>query len=307
MDLREQKYVCALADCGNLTKAAEKLYISQPALSIYITNLEKNMGIPLFERRGKKFLLTYAGERYVERARKMLELEREFNDELIDLIRERAGRIRLGVSQRRGAWFLPPVLVRYEEKWPGIEVILKEGNLAITQEMLKNNELDIVILNEKDVTENMESRLLFSEEFLLAVPEVHPLNEKAEYVPGERYRKLNPEHLDGQTLVLTTSWQSSRQMADVILKENGVTPERIRTVRSVETCLQLIAEGLGVGFIRESFAVNMKYRKRVHYYIVDTEQHKQNVVVAYKKGAKLPGYMEDMLLLLEERGKEFLL
>ena len=91
MDLREQKYVCALADCGNLTRAAEKLYISQPALSIYIANLEKNMGIPLFERNGKKFALTYAGERYVERARKMLKLEREFNDELIDLIRERAG------------------------------------------------------------------------------------------------------------------------------------------------------------------------------------------------------------------------
>lgn len=58
MDLREQKYVCALAECGNLTRAAEKLFISQPALSIYITNLEKSMGVSLFDRSGKKFTLS---------------------------------------------------------------------------------------------------------------------------------------------------------------------------------------------------------------------------------------------------------
>ena len=68
MDLREQKYVCTLAELGNLTRAAERLYISQPALSIYITNLEKNLGTPLFDRSGKKFTLTYAGEQYVKRA-----------------------------------------------------------------------------------------------------------------------------------------------------------------------------------------------------------------------------------------------
>ena len=82
MDLREQKYVCTLAELGNLTRAAERLYISQPALSIYITNLEKNLGTPLFDRSGKKFTLTYAGEQYVKRAEKMLELEREFNEEI---------------------------------------------------------------------------------------------------------------------------------------------------------------------------------------------------------------------------------
>ncbi|MCD8009880.1 MAG: LysR family transcriptional regulator, partial [Lachnospiraceae bacterium] len=96
MDLKEQKYVCMLAECGNLTRAAEKLFISQPALSIYITNLEKNMGVRLFDRSGKRFVLTYAGERYVEKAKQMLQLEWEFNEELLVLAREETGRIRLG-------------------------------------------------------------------------------------------------------------------------------------------------------------------------------------------------------------------
>lgn len=74
-------------------------YISQPALSIYITNLEKNLGIPLFDRSGKKFTLTYAGEQYVEKAKKMLELEREFCEDIEKITRETAGRIRLGISR----------------------------------------------------------------------------------------------------------------------------------------------------------------------------------------------------------------
>ena len=116
MDLREQKYVCTLAECGSLTKAAERLFISQPALSIYITNLEKNLGLPLFERKGKRFVLTFAGECYVKKAAQMLKLEQEFNSEIYDITCKTAGRLRLGISQRRGSWFLPPVIAEYEEK-----------------------------------------------------------------------------------------------------------------------------------------------------------------------------------------------
>ena len=68
MNLKEQTYVCVLAECGNITKAAERLFISQPALSIYISTLEKNLGVRLFDRSGKRFTLTWAGEMYVEKA-----------------------------------------------------------------------------------------------------------------------------------------------------------------------------------------------------------------------------------------------
>ena len=77
MDLKEQKYVCTLAECKSLTRASERLYISQPALSLYINNVEKNLGAPLFERNGRKFELTWLGKQYVEKASQMLELERQ--------------------------------------------------------------------------------------------------------------------------------------------------------------------------------------------------------------------------------------
>lgn len=306
MDLREQKYVCTLAELGNLTRAAERLYISQPALSIYITNLEKNLGVPLFDRSGKKFTLTYAGEQYMKRAEKMLELEREFNEEIEKISRETAGRIRLGISQRRGCFFLPPVIAEYEKRWPEIDLVIREGNLTDLGEMFKNGELDMIVLNRTDVKENMDTELLFQEEFLIAVPVCHEINEKSEYVPGSRYRKLKPEYLNGETLILHTAWQSSRKIEDAILKHNGVNPGRIRVIRSMETAVQMAAEGLGITFIREAYAANFHYRKPVNYYILDIERHKRDVVVAFKKNGELPAYMQGMVDILKEYGKDYL-
>lgn len=306
MDLREQKYVCVLAECQNITKAAEKLYISQPALSIYIANLEKRLGVSLFEKKGKKFVLTYAGERYVEKASQMLELEVEFNNEIYAIACQTAGRLRLGVSQRRGMWLIPPVVVEYEKMWPKVDLVIREGNLVFMNELLRKSELDIVILNKDDVPGGMDTELLMKEELLLAVPVRHPINEKAEFIPGERYRKLDPKYLNGEDLVLPPPMQSTRSAADAILKRYHVKPGRVRTIRSIETNLQMAAEGLGITFIREGYAVNIRYKKPINYYILDVDEHKRDVVAAYKKGLELPEYMRSMIDILKEHGRTFL-
>lgn len=85
MNLKEQEYVCALAENGTITAAAKELFISQPALSIYINNLEKSLGVRLFERVGKQFILTYAGEQYVEKAKLILQLSHELDEKLKDI------------------------------------------------------------------------------------------------------------------------------------------------------------------------------------------------------------------------------
>ena len=113
MDLKEQKYVCTLAECKSLTRASERLYISQPALSLYINNVEKNLGAPLFERNGRKFELTWLGKQYVEKASQMLELERQFKAVMRQTEQEDAGQVRIGIAQRRAIWFLPAVPVSY--------------------------------------------------------------------------------------------------------------------------------------------------------------------------------------------------
>ena len=101
MDLREQEYVVALARHQSITKAAEELYISQPTLSIFLNRLEERMGVPLFDRVGKRLVPTCAGALYVRSAREMLAIQNEFRGELNDMIQGSAGRLRLGLHLRR--------------------------------------------------------------------------------------------------------------------------------------------------------------------------------------------------------------
>ena len=300
MDLREQKYVCTLAEYGNLTRAAERLYISQPALSIYITNLEKNLGVPLFDRNGKKFVLTYAGERYVEKARAMLQLEQEFNDEVYSIVREQAGRLRLGISQKRASFFLPAVLAEYEENWPEIDLVVRDGNLFDLNKMLKNGELDLLVLNRTPETEAMETELLFQEELLLAVPVRHPLNEKSVYDPDSRYRRLSPEVLNGETLILHTPFQSTRKIEDQILSKYQVTPGRIRVIRSTETSVQMAAEGLGITFVREGYTRNFHYPKPVRCFRIGNPAMKTSYSIVTLKGKQAIAPMERLITLFHQ-------
>lgn len=224
MEVKEQRYVCTLADTGNLTKAADQLFISQPALSIYISNLEKRLGVSLFERQGKKFVPTQAGERYVFHARKILEEAKLFDSELTNLISDKAGRLRLGISLLRGPWLMPEVLVEFRKKWPDVELQLREGNMTFLSELLEAHELDMIMINEENLDPKMESQVLFEEEFLVAVPSGHPLNGKARFTKGQPYGVLEPEDLNDLIFLATTGQQSSRALMEHLLKNITSTP-----------------------------------------------------------------------------------
>lgn len=305
MNLKEQQYVCTLAKYGNITKAAASLYISQPALSIYINNLEKNLGTPLFERAGKQFILTYAGERYVEKAWAMLHLEQEFDEELKEITGNYSGRIRIGVQIRRAPWLLPPVIAAYEREFPKVEVILEEGTMDLLEYKNQHFELDLLLCNAHEADPSMVSYPLLREELLIAVPRYHPINEKAVYVPGSPHRYLDLENLQGETLILQQPVQSIRKDADRLLAEKGVTPGKIREIRSIETAMQMVAEGLGIGFNREGYAYHMKYSKGVNYYGISGCKTSMDLLLTHRRSMPIAGYMQRMIDMLLERGRNF--
>ena len=306
MELKEQRYVCTLVECGNLTRAADRLYISQPALSIYISNLEKHLGMPLFDREGKKFELTKAGERYVHYARKILEESNQFNEELNMILSDEVGRLRLGISLLRGVWLLPRVFKTFCSKWPHVELTLRQGNIMFLNDLLKNHELDMIIVNRENLDKSMDSRELFQEEFLVAVPQGHPLNSQAVFREGQPYGILSPEALKGQVFLSTTQEQSSRELQDKIFRKYKIQPQHIYTIRSIELILQLVAEGFGITLVREAFTRTFRYSKSVNLYQLDIPEHKRTVVAAFHHREKIPRYMEDMMDLLRKRGLEIM-
>ena len=214
--------------------------------------------------------------------------------------------MRIGSAQRRGIWFLPAVLSVYEREWTQVDVVIREGNLADLTIMLKNRELDLVVLSQSDVTSEMEAVPLGMEDFLLILPGDHPLNEKAVPVEGSKFDFLAPHLLSGETIFLNTEMQSARRVEEKILKDYKVKPGRIRVVRNMELGAQLVAEGLGVGFIRQGYQKNIHYPKPVKYYTIDISRYGQDVVVAYRRDVELTKPMRAMIMQMKDAAEEYL-
>ena len=113
MDLVQLRYFVAVAEAGHLTNAAKKLNVAQPALSVSIARLEKEVGVPLFDRKHHPLKLTEAGEIYLDTARKIRQLEREQTQKLQDIQNLVTGTIRLGGTHYLNAYILPELLVGF--------------------------------------------------------------------------------------------------------------------------------------------------------------------------------------------------
>ena len=172
MNLKEQQYVCTLARCQSLSRAAEELFISPSALSVYISNLEKYLGVRLFERtgRGKAFVLTSIGEEYVVRAEKMLELKAEFDGLVENELHKSYPAIRVGIQQRRAISIVPEALQRFMEKYPDVDVIFRDGNLGDLTCMYREGSVDFMVSIFRDELPDAVCQEIAKEPVLLALP-----------------------------------------------------------------------------------------------------------------------------------------
>lgn len=305
MNLKEQQYICVLADCANISRTAEKLYISQPALSIYINNLEKTLGVKLFDRSGKKFVLTDAGEIYVKKARKMLDLQDEFEQELNDLKNHVGGSIICGVQLRRMPHLLPPVMAEFRRTFPQIKVTLKEGVRNDLERFLNDNQIHLLIDNLEELRDDLTAYPLYEDIPLLALPADHPLNEKAVYTEGEAYPFLDLSLCRDEFFILPTNRQSLRYYVNKVFADYHMTNVNCMEVRNFETAMQLVAEGYGIGFNRQQYQKAMYYSKPVRYYTFGKDKSGITKVYAiHQKGRTIPDYMKYFIELLVVYGKK---
>ena len=147
MEYRDFEYVLTIYQEKSLSKAAEKLYITQPALSIFLTRLETQLQTRLFERTKRGLVPTYAGQKYIEFARQSIALGRSFDQELCEIQAERKGILRLGTSPHIGSIVLPEVLFSFQNRYPNIQLAITEGTSLTLEMLIDNNELDLALMH----------------------------------------------------------------------------------------------------------------------------------------------------------------
>lgn len=261
MNLKTQEYICTLAECGSITEAAKRLYISQPALSMYISNVEKSMGIQLFDRSGKNLKLTYTGELYVHKARQMIELQDEFEREVNDIRAGVTGRIRIGLQRKRSTTLTVNIIKNFREKYPDVELQFTLGEWASLLEKYEDKALDVLIYNDQFGIDSDDGEVLLNEKVLLTVSRTDPVIGTSIYLPDMCYRWIDIHTVNGQ-FILSPHGASLRSDIDTFCRQNSFKIKNYTEIAHIETAMQLASEGLGICFTRESYAAQFHYIKR---------------------------------------------
>ncbi|MFT3896848.1 MAG: DNA-binding transcriptional regulator OxyR [Thermomonas sp.] len=237
MNLRDLKYLVALADHRHFGKAADASFVSQPTLSTQIKKLEEELGVALVERAPRKVMLTPVGREVVERARKII-AEVDQMGEVARRSRDpEAGTVRLGLFPTLGPYLLPHVVPRIRRRFPQLELLLVEEKSDVLLRRLREGALDAALLALPLHDDQLHAEFLFEEPFLLAVPESHPLAARG---------SLALDDLSSQTLLLLEDGHCLRDQALDVCRTAGAGENGGFRATSLETLRQMVAANVGV-------------------------------------------------------------
>jgi len=248
--LRQLRYLQALVRYRHFGRAAEACAISQPALSMQIRDLEKELGVELVERRPGEAALTDVGLEVARRGERVLAATRD----LVDFARHRgrilSGRLKLGIIPTLAPYVLPKVLPNLQARYPDLTVELRETQTKALIEELAAGELDAIMLALPLPDADIETIRLFDDAFLLAVPADDPLPRSA---------RVNPREIDQQRLILLEEGHCLRDQAlAYCATAQQHMPLRLGAT-SLATVMQMVANGYGVTLVPE-VAVDVEVR-----------------------------------------------
>ena len=241
MTLTELRYIVAVARERHFGRAAQSCFVSQPTLSVAIKKLEDELGVTLFERGPGEVSVTPVGHRVVEQAQRVLEeaahlkeLAKAGSDPL-------AGTLRLGAIYTIGPYLLPKLIPILRRTAPAMQLLIQENFTHRLAEMLKQGEVDVILVALPFSEPGVVTRAVYDEPFLVALPQGHPL-EKKKHISSDELAKeslllLGAGHcFRDQVLDLCSSAQRSNRGALAKTLEGG----------SLETIRQMVASGVGV-------------------------------------------------------------
>src|ERR1700675_1553165 len=242
VNLKDLKYLVALADTGHFGKAAERTFVSQPTLSAQLKKLEEYLGVKLVERQPRNVQLTEVGKQVVVRARRML----DEGDQIIALARSTkaplAGALKLALIPTIGPYLLPRVMQKIRKALPQLGLMLYEHQTEALLKRLHDGEVDLGIMALPIAQDGMETRVLYEEAFTVALPNHHALAAKS---------TIKVPDLKGQTLLLLEDGHCLRDQALEVCSRIDIREAEDFRATSLETLRQMVVAGLGITLLPE--------------------------------------------------------
>ncbi|MDW5597399.1 LysR substrate-binding domain-containing protein [Conexibacter stalactiti] len=247
MELRQLRYLVALADERHFTRAAARCHVAQPALSQQIGKLERELGLALFDRTTRSVTLTEAGALLCVRARRVLAELDDAAEELQQLSGLLAGRVTIGLTTTPGPLHLPRLIAGFHARHPQVELVVREGLSAVLAEQLRSDALDLAFLSlvAPDDVRGLELTEFAREPLVVALPPAHRLAGR---------RRLTIADLRDEELVAFPAGATIRDAVRRAALDAGFEPRVAFETSEVARARAFVAEGLGVAVLPRSDA-----------------------------------------------------
>lgn len=247
LSTQEIQYVLTVAETGSMTKAAEKLFISQSALSQAIMKTEVNIGVPLFDRDKKKLPLTEAGKLFVKNGAKIIQYMEQIELDIQKRALLTQEQLRIGIPYYLGSQIMPPALKAYHQKYPEIQVLLLEKSSCQLEDELLRQAIDLAVLPLPFQSSKIIYEPLFEGPMCLLIPADSPLLQCCQGEP----RRIDLSKLGDVPFISTDAQigQRSAVVFDLMMKRARISPKTVFISKNFSTVKQMVACGMGVALI----------------------------------------------------------
>ena len=300
MDFKDMSYILAIEKYGNISKAAEALYLSQPALSRFLQNLEKGIGQPLFKRIGNRYVPTYVGACYIEHARAILQEKKALDEEVSDIIKNDRGILRVGFPAMRCTYMLPCTLPIFKKLFPHVRIEIREANSSQLNQLVVDGEIDLAFYNFSEKHPNIETSVISHEELLLVMSAKHELANQGVMMDGCKYPHMDLHLLDDTGIILQMPGQRTRQIVDKLFREQHFDPRIVMETSNIPAAAELAARNYGVAFITETHLKHMNLRNEIRCFSVGNPNTPVDFVAAYRENTYLSKYAQEYMDIVRD-------
>lgn len=297
--LSEMQYIYIIYQERSFSKAAKKLYISQPALSAMVKKVEQKIGHLIFDRNTIPLSVTKEGKYYIKCIENILEIERNMQDYFDDLGKLNSGNIVIGGSSFFCAFILPKMIDKFNIKYPKVKIEVIEGNIKELKEGLLNNSIDIIIetaISEKD--EKLKTYFYKNEHILLAVPKKWDINDElkeyqltCEDIKHSKYlnddiKEVSLEKFKNFPFITMKKGNDQYIRGLALCKKAGFTPKSIYKIDQILTGYHIAVSTLSaVLFVRDLLITNEQETEKLVYYKLDKELSTRKIYFAVKESS----------------------
>ncbi len=237
MDFKQLRYFHEIARLSSFTRAAENLYVAQPAVSIAIRKLEQELDLTLFHRHDRKISLTDEGARLLPHAQRILQAVSDAQLEMQELKGLTQGKVRVGIPGMLGSYYFPPLLMAFRHHYPHLSLQVVEGGTWQLQQMLEAGELDLAVIVRDFVPSEVEARTFLREEMRVIVAHDHRFAQQS---------SVSLPQFFSEELVMFRPGYFHRKIMDRMAQTAGITPNIGFETNLLPLIKSIIKQGFGI-------------------------------------------------------------